>query len=128
MTQLKTNYIKACNAYLKEFCKKYSFDYNSNCWIGNQVGGVVQIADYFFSMKDIIYCINENLNWGDISNWYDYNIEAGTYGFSGLKLSSWIKNSPRKSKKEITEIKLMHEKIENLKQELKNLTDGNKII
>ena len=40
-TKLKSDYEKACNAYLQAFCEKHGYDYEdaTRSWVGGDVGG-----------------------------------------------------------------------------------------
>jgi hypothetical protein len=69
MEKLKKNYENACNAYLKEFCKK---QYLSNeGWVNNEVGGIALCGDFFFNFLDIVWDINTNQPKRRIIKWYD---------------------------------------------------------
>ena len=99
MTKLQRNYISACNDYLKKFCKRYEFHYEPDGWVSGKVGTIINLADYFFSMGDIIYCVDNRVEWRDISDWYDCPVEAGSLGVSFPNLENFIKGCPRGIKK-----------------------------
>jgi hypothetical protein len=80
---LKRNYEKACNDYLQYFCKVYEFYYDPYYWVGGQVGTIVCVDDYYFSL------------------------EAGGLGFSTINLSSWVKGAPRKSEEELEKVRIL---------------------
>lgn len=120
MNILKQNYEEACNDYLHEFCERYEIDHSDARWIGG-VGEMGEVVDYYFSMRDIIYCVDNHVEWDDLMNWYDYSIDAGTYGFTAPNLKSWLAGCPRKSAAEIEEIKAQRSKIEALKDEFEEM-------
>ena len=57
------NYEKACNELATAFIEKYFCDDDIKLkdidfdWVGNKVGGVAFINDYYFSMDDIVNAI-----------------------------------------------------------------------
>lgn len=106
--QLKKRYEKACNDYLRAFCEKYNFYYEPEEWIAGQVGTIIQIADFFFSMETIKLCVDNDVKEGDLLKWYDYTLEAGMTGFFAPNLSSWVKGCPRLSDEEISALKTKH--------------------
>lgn len=118
---LKQNYENACNAYLKAFCEKYEFDYDPDMWVANEVGGIVCIADYYFDLHDIAYCIDNDVSYTALISWYDYSLDAGTYGFDSINLKSWVSGCPRKSESELIEIRYMAKRIEKMKIELEKM-------
>ena len=108
---------KACDAYVKEFCRMYDFSYKDVCWIPQErigVGGVCSIADYFFNFGDIRLCVDEDVEWKDIIEWYDYNCEGGQLGLNQINLKSWLMGAPRASKETIEGIKARRKELEEL--------------
>lgn len=71
--KLKREYEDACNAYALEFSDKQDMDFNG--WIGNEIGGLAEFADMFFSMPDIVWDINSKQPKGLIIDWYNDNID-----------------------------------------------------
>ena len=45
-TKLKSDYEKACNAYLQAFCEKHGYDYEdaARSWVGGDVGGYIELS------------------------------------------------------------------------------------
>lgn len=116
---------KACDAYVKEFCRMYDFNYKDVCWIPQErigVGCVCSIADYFFNFRDIRLCVDEDVEWKDIIEWYDYTAEAVPLGFNNINLKSWLMGAPRASKDEIERIKSLRNEIDDI---VKNANEKN---
>lgn len=44
-------------------------------WIGEDVGSVCMINDYFFDMCDIRFCLKNNVEVNKLFEWYDYVLE-----------------------------------------------------
>ena len=104
---LKRNYEKACNDYLQYFCKVYEFYYDPYYWVGGQVGTIVCVDDYYFSLDDIIFCVENEVIKKELLEWYDYCVEAGGLGFPMINLSSWVKGAPRKSEEELEKVRIL---------------------
>lgn len=68
---LKSDYINACNAYLKAFCEMYGFDYYPDFWIGDEVGGVIELGDYFVNINTIRTAVDRNVPREEFVKWYD---------------------------------------------------------
>lgn len=63
---------------VSEFMKKYFPDYNykEDChWIGNEIGGVCMIGDYFFDLNRIIDALRHDISIKTFFNYYDYELE-----------------------------------------------------
>lgn len=78
-TKLKSDYEKACNAYLKAFCKKHGYDYEdaARSWVGGDVGGITECADYIVRMDDIITDIDRDAPEDEFVKYYDYCLRVG---------------------------------------------------
>jgi hypothetical protein len=78
---LRERFEVVCTEYLKEFCLKHNL---SMCcdWVGNEIGGVVTIGDYFINFDDIRLDIDKNAPEPCFFKWYyeslDYVCEKGT--------------------------------------------------
>ena len=73
--ELKKEYEKLCNEYVKKFVKKhgYEFDY----WIADDVGGIASfIEQYYFNLSDIRYDLENKILKGEIFKWQDENVEV----------------------------------------------------
>lgn len=42
--ELRLNYNAACNAYLAAFCEKHGYDYEPDAWVGDDPGGIAEVA------------------------------------------------------------------------------------
>jgi hypothetical protein len=67
------------NKLVEHFIKKY-FELEDEeitvDWIGDDVGSVCMINDYFFNMSDIKFCLKNNVEVNKLFEWYDYVIET----------------------------------------------------
>ena len=73
MNQLKKDYEKACNAYIKAFCKKQDVKFYG--WIGDLVGSVALLSEICLNIHDIVWDINSKQPKGLIFTWYYDNLE-----------------------------------------------------
>lgn len=111
---LKQEYEHICNRYLVEFANKYELSLEPDAWVGGDVGTVAYVSDYFFGFDDIKRCVDEDVKWDDLIEWYDYTLEAVPLGFNNINLKSWLMGAPRASKEDIAEIKAMRQELEDL--------------
>lgn len=111
---LKQEYEKICNRYLVEFANKYELSLEPDAWVGGEVGTVAYVSDYYFGFDDIRRCVDENVKWEDLIEWYDYNTEAGMLELNQINLKSWMMGAPRASKETIEEIKSRRKELEDL--------------
>ena len=122
MTKLQQDYDNACNAYLEAFCKQYDMQYDDDAWVAREVGTIAEVSDLFLSMQDIKLCVDKNVKWEDLIQWYDYNLDAHAIGLDTINLNSWLMGCPRTSKEKMTEIFAMRRNLEELINEEKERT------
>lgn len=122
MTKLQQDYDNACNAYLKTFCEQYDMQYDDDAWVAREVGTIAEVSDLFLSMQDIKLCVDKNVKWEDLIQWYDYNLDAHAIGLDTINLNSWLMGCPRTSKEKMTEIFAMRRNLEELINEEKERT------
>jgi hypothetical protein len=48
--EMLKEYYDSCDKLLKLFCNKHDLEYDNHYWIGNDVGGIVDVNDMFFGM------------------------------------------------------------------------------
>ena len=89
MNELKNQWEKICNAYLKAFCEKHDISIYDSYWVGDRVGEVAEVGDYFVDMSEMRYDIDNDLPEETFFKWYDYSNEI-EYIESDLRLSEHI--------------------------------------
>lgn len=122
--ELKLAYEAACTNYLAAFMEKYDLSCDPEPWVGNEVGTIAEVGDYFFDFQDIKRCIDEDVEWQDLIEWYDYNIEVSILGLTTINLKSWLKGAPRVDKMRIEEIKAKRKEFKELIEETKKENGG----
>lgn len=120
--ELKLAYEAACTNYLAAFMEKYDLSCDPEPWVGNEVGTVAEVGDYFFDFQDIKRCVDEDVTFDTLIEWYDYNIEVSILRLPTINLKSWLMGAPRISEFRIAEIKTKRCELENLIEETKRET------
>jgi len=64
---------KATNDLAQEFCTKY-FETDDWSWVGcpKDIGGVLEVADYFFGLDRIVDALEINCSYELLIRFYDY--------------------------------------------------------
>ena len=120
--QLKRDYDRACANYLEEFCHKHEFFFGDTIWVANRKGEIACIGDLSIDIATIIDDIDLDAPVEEFDKWYDYCVELGMLGATGLpNFRSWLKGCPRWSREEIDKLKALHEKVDELKEELEKM-------
>jgi hypothetical protein len=117
--ELKLAYEAACTNYLAAFMEKYDLSCDPEPWVGNEVGTVAEVGDYFFDFQDIKRCVDEDVTFDTLIEWYDYNIEVSILRLPTINLKSWLMGAPRISEFRIADIKTKRCELENLIEETK---------
>ena len=75
---MKKKYEEICNEYVYAFLRKHDFyekeydEYSEFYWIGNDVGTIIEVADYFIDFQDIKYDIDNDIPVPIYFKYYDY--------------------------------------------------------
>lgn len=95
-TQLREQWEKACNDYMKELLRVWELDTFYAYWVGEDVGGVLDYDGAFsISMEEIIFCVENDVTEEQYEEWQNYICDAAEFGFSTPNLKSWMKGCPR---------------------------------
>ena len=122
--ELRLAYEAAVTNYLSAFMKQYDLSCDPEPWVGNEVGTIAEVGDYFFGFDDIKRCVDEDVKWEDLIEWYDYTMEAVPLGFNNINLKSWLMGAPRVNQMRIEEIKAKRKELEELIEETKKENGG----
>ena len=69
---MRKQFENSCNWYLRFFCKKHELQYAGAYWVGDNVGGIVEVSDYFINFSDIMYDIDNDVPFEQFFAWKDY--------------------------------------------------------
>lgn len=72
------------------FCSKYfnSLDYD---WVANNIGGILNINDYFFSLEDMLNFMKYKYTKKQMFKYYDYALEERTKSKYPVCIRDWKK-------------------------------------
>lgn len=120
--ELIKRYEDLANDYLSEFVKQTGIEDDTPFWVGDDIGGVACIADYYVNYETIRFVVDNHINFERFDEWYTYCNEVGMIDSSlpVPTLKQWAYN----------EFKLIsHERLEelkNLKLRFEQLIDDEK--
>ena len=92
INQLKKEYEVICNEYIEMFCKKQDMIFYG--WVGDAIGEVACIGDYFFNFSDITLDINTKQKKDFIFDWYNDNLDKALIigcDYKFINYASYIK-------------------------------------
>ena len=99
--RLNQNYIKAVDAYVNEFEKVYEVE--SEFWVGDEVGGVLSVADLMLDFSDIKYCVDNSIPYEWLYNWNSYCVEFSKAYYNLDSYSKLRRDYEKKLGKNFTE-------------------------
>ena len=118
--ELRLAYEVACTNYLAAFMEMYELSCEPHPWVADEVGTVAEMGDYYFDFQDIKRCVDENVAFDTLMEWYDYNVETGMLGLGEINLKSWLMGAPRISQERIDAIKEARKRFEDIVEQTKN--------
>ena len=77
---LLSAYYRLCNKITIYFIENYfgnTYDVDWY-WIADDIGGVINVGDYFFNFSDIVELLEVNPPKKRLFEWYDYDLEKST--------------------------------------------------
>lgn len=86
---LKERFESICAEYIKLFCEKQEMEFYG--WVGDTVGEVAYIKDYYLNFDDIRLDVDTNQPKGKILSWYDQEVEAHFLGKDRINYLTYIK-------------------------------------
>ena len=78
----------------KEFCKKYFkgvYEYDVNDWVGCNIGGIISINDYWFSLSNIDIAIKYKATKKELFGYYDFSYERHIAGKNCISFEQYLK-------------------------------------
>ena len=74
--KLKTKYEKIVEQYLIAFVEKQELDIENCYWVADRVGEILSVNEqYYFSLSDIRFDIDNNIKTGTILEWQNESID-----------------------------------------------------
>lgn len=122
--KLYNDFNSACTNYVKAFCEKHGYPLGE--WIRDRVGEIIELGDYYVSLTDIRYDIDNNVPVGEFESWYDY-----TFGLAMLECPKmieyepWVQGCPRPyTEEQLEAIRKARAEVDFAKRHLEDLLDG----
>ena len=105
------------NKLTSRFLYDYFDDVNPDYWwVSNDVGGILNYGDYFFSFDTILTCYKLDITFEQFINWYDFCLDNQSVNISLAKYILSPKERREAEEKHLTELK---ERVEIAEKEFK---------
>lgn len=75
---IRGRYENAVHEYCHAFCRKHGYHYDPDGWVGEGVGGIVLVGDYYINFDDIRYDIDNDVPEDIFIKYYDYTLEIAS--------------------------------------------------
>lgn len=88
MINLSEKYEEICTLYVEAFLRKHHLfdadtgEYSSYEWTADEVGGILEVDDYYIGFRDILYDIDNEVDKDKYDEYYQHNVDFGTEGIS----------------------------------------------
>lgn len=76
MNKVLKDWQKATNKLAQEFCNKYFDGTDDWRWIGEDIGGNLEVGDYFFNLSRVVEALEINCSYELLIQFYDYEMEC----------------------------------------------------
>ena len=117
--QIKDNFARACEEYLKALCEMFEMPYEQDAWVAGDIGTIACVGDYFISMDEIRYIVDNDITFDEYLQYYDYCLEAHEYGITAPNLENWHKGCPRATKEDFANLRKAKQDFDDLVKETK---------
>ena len=89
-------------------------------WVSNDVGGVLNYGDYFFSFDTILTCYKLDITFEQLINWYDFSLSNQSVNIS---LAKYILSPKERKEAEEKHLKELKNRVELAEKEFKKALD-----
>ena len=90
-------YIKGLETVIQQFTVYFADRYFGNDaeveWVADEVGGVCNIGDYYFSFNDMMDYVRHKYTRKQLFEYYEYSLNEMTDGIHPISISNWKKLS-----------------------------------
>ena len=109
------------NKLTSRFLYDYFDDVNPDYWwVANDVGGVFNYGDYFFSFDTVLTCYKLNITFEQLINWYDFCLDNQSVNIS---LAKYILSPQERKEAEEKHLKELKNRVELAEKEFKKALD-----
>lgn len=125
---IRKRYEDAVHEYCQAFCEKHEYQYDPDDWVGNDIGGIVAIGDYFVNFNDIRYDIDNDVPEDKFLHWYDYSLEIamlddGSGKMRNVNYKHWLMGARPYSAEDLEKIRDAKESVNEAERKFKELAD-----
>ena len=123
-SKLKTEYDDLADRYASEFSLKY-LEGSEYYWVGDDIGGMIEICDYFFSYDTVRYCVDNDVSEEDLFSWFNYGVTLGSvdHRIKIPTLHEWVNGDKGIGPKKLAEIEEASRKVKLAEMALMELVD-----
>ena len=89
-------------------------------WVSNDVGGVLNYGDYFFSFDTILTCYKLDITFEQLINWYDFSLSNQSVNIS---LAKYILSPKERKEAEEKHLKELKNRVELAEKEFQKAMD-----
>ena len=109
------------NSLVEKFLYDYFDDVNPDYWwVANDVGGVLNYGDYFFSFDTILTCYKLDITFEQFINWYDFCLDNQSVNIS---LAKYILSPQERKEAEEKHLAELKNRVELAEKEFKKALD-----
>ena len=109
------------NSLVEKFLYDYFDDVNPDYWwVSNDVGGILNYGDYFFSFDTILTCYKLDISFEQLINWYDFSLSNQSVNIS---LAKYILSPQERREAEEKHLQELKERVELAEKEFKKAID-----
>ena len=112
---------KLSNRIAEQFLYHYFDDLDPYYWwVSNDVGGILNYGDYFFSFDTILTCYKLDISFEQLINWYDFSLSNQSVNIS---LAKYILSPQERREAEEKHLQELKERVELAEKEFKKAMD-----
>ena len=89
-------------------------------WVSNDVGGILNYGDYFFSFDTILTCYKLDISFEQLINWYDFSLSNQSVNIS---LAQYILSPKERKEAEEKHLKELKNRVELAEKEFQKALD-----
>ena len=89
-------------------------------WVSNDVGGILNYGDYFFSFDTILTCYKLDISFEQLINWYDFSLSNQSVNIS---LAKYILSPQERREAEEKHLQELKERVELAEKEFQKAID-----
>ena len=109
------------NSLVEKFLYDYFDDVNPDYWwVSDDIGGVFNYGDYFFSFDTILTCYKLDITFEQLINWYDFSLSNQSVNIS---LAKYILSPKERKEAEEKHLKELKNRVELAEKEFQKAMD-----